>query len=223
MGNMVFGGEDTKASKSACGAAVATESTDAGAIEAEDSSFAILPQGLSTVSVEGRYAFTRFLYRIRKQYHSKLHFLQAMFIQFEFGPHLPLTLTLTGNHDNISIGPTNGTDMGPWSYTGEALNGLRHGVGTCTWPSADRKGATTYSGAWKEGLPHGACRVTSARGYVYEGTHRNGTKQGKGKYMYATGDVYEVEYDEQGKVLSGNDKMTFANGVVVVGFSKSLN
>jgi hypothetical protein len=196
---------------------VLVKSTDV-AIDTAEASTTILPQGLSTVNVEERYAFVRTLYRIRKQYYPKLAFLQALFIQFEFSQHLPFSLTLRGYHDidYKGVRPADGTDMGPWRFTGEVLNGLRHGVGTCTWP--DRNGGeTTYEGRWAHGLAHGACRVTSARGYVFEGQCYNGIKHGRGKFMYTSGDVYEVEYDDKGE-LQGKDTMTFAaNGVVVEG------
>jgi hypothetical protein len=171
---------------------------------------ASIPLGLSTADAEKRYAFTRFLYQIRKRNYPKLNFLQALFIQYEFGPHLPAILTLTGDMDNMAIGPTQ--ELGPWTYTGEVLNGLRHGTGTCTWP--DRKGGVTkYVGQWQHNLAHGTCLVTSARGYVYEGSYHSGIKHGRGKYVYTTGDVYECNYD-QGQ-LHGKDRLTIAVGGAV--------
>ncbi len=174
----------------------------------EEANILFMPQGWNTVNPEERYAFTRSLYRIRKQYNPKLGFLQALFIEFEFGPHLPPILTFSGRTDLDLYGD----DWGPWRYTGEVSDCKRHGFGKCTWHTHPGWGIAVYTGQWQSGRMCGEGELRRPNGNVYKGQLQAGKMHGRGKYMWATGRVYEGEWSED--KIEGRGKMTAADGSI---------
>lgn len=62
------------------------------------------------------------------------------------------------------------------SYTGKCVNGLAQGKGRAT-------GTDTYEGMFSHGLPDGKGKYTYQNGNVFQGFWRNGVKEGKGKLI----------------------------------------
>ena len=106
-------------------------------------------------------------------------------------------------------------DWGPWRYTGEVLNGKRHGSGTCTWHKHPGGGVAVYTGQWQSGRMFGEGKLTRPDGNVYEGQLQAGKMHGRGTYTWATGRVYEGDYvlDMQ----QGTGKYRYDNGHVYEG------
>lgn len=75
-------------------------------------------------------------------------------------------------------------------YTGEFLNGLRHGFGTLI-----ESDGLVYEGMWEKGVKHGQGKEFWEKGFadnadtqvVYEGMWNNGKKNGKGTLVNADG------------------------------------
>lgn len=59
------------------------------------------------------------------------------------------------------------------SYQGSCKNGLAHGKGVA-------KGTDVYEGRFKKGLPHGQGKYTWSNGSYYDGTWKEGKREGKG-------------------------------------------
>ena len=95
-------------------------------------------------------------------------------------------------------------------YTGDVLNGKRHGKGTCTWHTG-----SVYEGKWQNDKRHGKGKYTWSDGTVYEGEWKDGIRNGRGKETFADGAVYEGEWKDDNK--HGRGKFTFANGAVYEG------
>ena len=62
-------------------------------------------------------------------------------------------------------------------YTGKCLNGLAYGKGKST-------GEDTYIGMFKDGLPDGKGKYLYKNGDIFQGYWHNGQKDGKGKFEY---------------------------------------
>ena len=70
-----------------------------------------------------------------------------------------------------------------------------------------------YEGERNEnGKMHGRGKYTYASGDVYEGEFKDDKRNGRGKYTYASGDVYEGEYKDGN--YNGRGKYTYASGDV---------
>eukprot|EP00961_Rhodomonas_salina_P102147 1373691-Rhodomonas_salina.2 len=65
--------------------------------------------------------------------------------------------------------------LGDAMYVGELLRGKRHGTGTHIGHSG------TYFGDFRNGLMHGVGRREYCDGGIYEGSWKDGKKQGYGK------------------------------------------
>ena len=95
-------------------------------------------------------------------------------------------------------------------YSGETLNGKRHGKGVHRYESG-----AIFDGMWRHGSKHGRGTFFYANGDVCSGTWVNDKIQGNVVYRYYDGDTYEGEF--------ANDKMhdtgfyTFAYGDVYIG------
>jgi hypothetical protein len=83
------------------------------------------------------------------------------------------------------------------SYTGELLNGARHGKGTFTLLDDGK-----YVGEWINNLMHGTGVVTvyedgpQTRGFEYSGEFKNGSIDGVGTLKYVNGEVYVGDFKE---------------------------
>ena len=79
----------------------------------------------------------------------------------------------------------------------------------------------TYTGTFKNDLPHGKGKHTLKNGDVYEGDFVNGVMTGKGKFTWRNGDVYEGDFVKLD--FTGKGKYTWRNGDVFVGdFNKDI-
>lgn len=95
-------------------------------------------------------------------------------------------------------------------YTGQVVNGKRHGKGTLTWPSGD-----IYEGDWRDDKSTGKGKYTWPNGDIYEGDWRADKRTGKGKYTWPDGDIYEGDFVD-GKI-TGKGKKIWTNGSVYEG------
>lgn len=95
-------------------------------------------------------------------------------------------------------------------YTGEVVNGKRHGKGRLTWPSGD-----TYEGDFTNDIIHGKGKYTYADGTAFEGEWRDGKRTGWGKYIWPNGSRFEGELVNE--VIHGRGKYIFNNGNVYEG------
>lgn len=57
-------------------------------------------------------------------------------------------------------------------------------------------GDPVYVGDMKDGEPHGRGKMIYASGNVYEGEYKDGKRHGRGKKIYHSGNVYECEYKD---------------------------
>lgn len=92
------------------------------------------------------------------------------------------------------------------TYTGQVLNGKRHGQGT--WQS--RTGL--YEGLWQNDMQHGMGHQTWSDGRVYNGQFDNGKFSGHGKMVWHTQKgllTYEGQYKEDLK--HGQGKFVWAD------------
>ena len=100
-------------------------------------------------------------------------------------------------------------------YTGQVVNGKRHGKGRITWPSGD-----IYEGDWKDDKRTGKGKKIWANGDIYEGDWKDGVCTGKGKYTWGkdskwAGDIYEGDWKDGNR--TGKGKYTWPNGDVYEG------
>ena len=86
-------------------------------------------------------------------------------------------------------------------YTGSFSGGVFSGQGTYKYANGD-----VYTGAWKNGKPHGTGKLTSG-GEVYEGSFTNGVINGSGQKTFANGDIVKGTFTN-GK-LNGNAEYYF--------------
>eukprot|EP00667_Euglena_gracilis_P007788 EG_transcript_7869 len=102
-------------------------------------------------------------------------------------------------------------------YTGQWLNGRKHGYGVAEFVSGNRyegewdndfkhgKGTitfvdgTTYVGDWSKDHKHGYGEARFASGNRYEGQWVDDAMEGKGTFYYARGDIYSGEW-KRGKI-----------------------
>lgn len=107
-------------------------------------------------------------------------------------------------------GETNATDSSPFGrphgkgtmkfadgveYTGNWVDGKRHGAGVQRWIKAAPGGLVRYEGEFKENMLDGRGTLTFENGTVYDGEFRNGLRHGQGRQTFADGGVYEGSWD----------------------------
>ena len=95
-------------------------------------------------------------------------------------------------------------------YTGEVVNGKRHGRGTLTWSNGD-----IYEGDWKGDKRTGKGKYTWSNGDIYEGDFVDGNCTGKGKYTWSNGDIYEGDFVDGN--CTGKGKKIWENGDIYEG------
>lgn len=91
-------------------------------------------------------------------------------------------------------------------YTGDIINGLRHGNGTMTFVAT----GDVYVGTFKEDQISGKGVFKYANGDVYDGEVLNSMKHGQGTFTSANGNVYVGYYKND--VRNGKGKFTWASG-----------
>jgi uncharacterized protein YjbI with pentapeptide repeats len=98
------------------------------------------------------------------------------------------------------------------TYTGDLINGMRHGQGMLAWQDGQK-----YVGDFVNGMPHGQGRLTWQDGQKYVGTYMDGLRHGQGTYTFSNGRKYVGEwrrdhqwagmtYDEVGVLVSKTTK-----------------
>lgn len=96
------------------------------------------------------------------------------------------------------------------TYTGETLNGLRHGKGKYVWPDGE-----FYEGDWANGARHGHGKYSYANGNVYNGDFTENSITGTGRMEYHDGRVYDGDWVHGFK--HGKGKLTCPDGTVYDG------
>ena len=94
---------------------------------------------------------------------------------------------------------------GKETYTGEFLDGLRHGKGVHCFSNGD-----VYDGEWVKGIWTGTGKYTWSSGEVYEGEWSNALRHGQGTMTWKNGATYTGEW-KNGK-CNGYGVMTYADG-----------
>ena len=98
------------------------------------------------------------------------------------------------------------------TYSGDLLNGVRHGQGTYTWANGD-----VYVGLFdKFGYMNGQGTKTYANGDVYKGEVYYSYANGEGTRTYSNGDV-QVGVFNYGALAAGQGTKTYKNGDVYDG------
>lgn len=91
-------------------------------------------------------------------------------------------------------------------YTGEVVDGKRHGKGKLVWRNGD-----IYEGDWRDDKRHGKGIFVWTSGNLYEGDWRNDERHGKGKLTWKSGSCYEGDFSNgvrtgKGKISWGEEK-----------------
>lgn len=98
------------------------------------------------------------------------------------------------------------------TYTGEVVNGKRHGNGTYNSP------VETYVGQWQDDKQHGSGKHTWSDGRSYDGQYAGGRFSGSGKMVWTSDKgimVYDGQYQDD--VKHGHGKFTWPNGNIYEG------
>ncbi|XP_069501740.1 radial spoke head 10 homolog B isoform X2 [Ambystoma mexicanum] len=84
-------------------------------------------------------------------------------------------------------------------YTGTWVHGIQHGFGTHTWflkriPGSQYPLRNEYIGDFVDGARHGQGKFLYASGAIYEGEWNSNKKHGLGKFIFKNGRIYEGEF-----------------------------
>lgn len=90
-------------------------------------------------------------------------------------------------------------------YTGERVEGKKHGIGKYVWNSG-----AVYEGEFKDDKVEGKGKLTIPEQGTYEGNFTNNKRNGQGTYNFANGDKYVGNWKDD--VMTGKGKYTFKNG-----------
>ncbi len=109
-------------------------------------------------------------------------------------------------------------------YTGEFLNGKKHGHGVLKTQSN-----RTYDGEWEYDLPHGFGINTFPNGKIYRGEYKEGKPFGEGQWIYSDGSTYTGKWIN-GEFVNPNNKQdtfqfriaTFLINILVISFMLSV-
>jgi hypothetical protein len=123
--------------------------------------------------------------------------------------------------------PCSGTDTTIWTncfgsesipnrhnYTGDYLNGRRHGYGVMD-VTFEKNHGDKYVGEFKDGTYNGQGTATFANGNKYVGEFKDGKKNGQGTFIFAQGHGYTGEW--LNNKPNGIGRETYANGNKYVG------
>lgn len=97
------------------------------------------------------------------------------------------------------------------TYTGSFRQGLPHGAGYVAYS----KGEGQYEGGWADGLREGRGTHIDADGSSYEGEWKAGLRHGRGKAVFTLGGNYEGEWRDdvfhgQGRIVYGGSGRSWA-------------
>lgn len=92
-----------------------------------------------------------------------------------------------------------------WTYTGSFRNGMPHGSGYFKTGKGDQ-----YEGGVADGKPDGPGQFVALDRSSYDGNWKQGQRHGYGKAVFATGGSYEGEW-QQG-LFHGKGKIVYAGG-----------
>ena len=101
-------------------------------------------------------------------------------------------------------------NYGKDKYTGEYMNGIRHGKG-----SYEFEDGSLYVGEFENDTMSGRGIFNESNGNKYDGEFKDGTFDGKGIYYFFNGDRYEGEF--QKGVFHGKG-VYYKNGTMYEGF-----
>ncbi|XP_065589029.1 radial spoke head 10 homolog B [Cyrtonyx montezumae] len=84
-------------------------------------------------------------------------------------------------------------------YVGQWVHGVQHGYGTHMWflkrmPASQYPLRNKYVGDFVNGERHGRGKFLYASGAVYDGEWAHNKKHGKGKFVFRNGNIYEGEF-----------------------------
>lgn len=173
---------------------------DAGTLEVDGKSFAVLPAELN-YSGQGTYTWPD---GRRRTGTWQAGLLQGM------GTEQTGQETYTGQwhkgkrHGHGELVKDSGT-----RYVGDFVEGLAEGKGTQT------SAAGVYRGTWQQGMRHGQGQLNGADGEVYQGQWQADLRAGYGQAQYANGDVYAGEWQDDKP--QGFGRFLFANGAAYEG------
>ena len=105
---------------------------------------------------------------------------QTAFILWERGGY-KIVLEEFGfsSNDQINSFAIGGKGKGSWIYSGEIVNGKKHGEGKMMWTNGAR-----YQGGFKNDKREGQGIMVHSNGGTYEGSWENDMKKGKGRFIY---------------------------------------
>jgi len=95
-------------------------------------------------------------------------------------------------------------------YSGQTLNGLRHGKGSYIWRNGNK-----YEGQWYKDKRHGYGTLYYKNGDKYIGNWINDMKEGRGVMITIDGDQYAGEWKDN--KITGKGTFTWSNGDKYVG------
>ena len=100
-------------------------------------------------------------------------------------------------------------------YTGDFLNGKKHGNGLLKTPTK-----RAYDGAWEDDLPHGYGTNTFPNGKKYRGEFRKGKPFGDGQWTYSDGRTYTGKWIKGQFINEENkkDTMEFRLVTLIINF-----
>lgn len=117
------------------------------------------------------------------------------------------------NTDELTSGLYEGTVKGRRLFSGSAQP---HGQGTIYYFSNDKFHRVNYTGEWVNGTRHGNGTTHFKDGSIFRGEYKNGVEEGLGTITYADGNVLEGEFSD-GKI-HGHAVFRYPNGDQREGF-----
>lgn len=131
-------------------------------------------------------------------------------IKYEESKHRKITENKSKAQNNNHINKAQTIYFHEGIYTGDIVNGKRHGYGEMRYMSGN-----VYKGEWVDNLINGRGKYKWHYGDIYEGEWIRGKKHGHGKYMWSDGQTYEGNYIDDKR--HGYGEMRYADGTTYKG------